>query len=143
MPIPSFVIYESEAEYRQHYIEAYCKAPVTTFDGYKVKFARSRFDHAFYKSSKRDGIKDCFSSERAERIDWIKHALEDPSSDLRVGWDKTRKRYDTNYRVAIIMGNYIVVISIVSKDTKEAYFVTAYLADKEALVKILRSPKWK
>lgn len=143
MSFPPLVRYESEAEYKEHYVRNYCITPVNTFDGYKVKFSRSKFDHAFYKSSQRNGIKDHFSEGRAERIDWIKYALENPSSDLRVGWDKVRKRYDPNYRVAIIMGNYIVVISISSKERKEAFFVTAYLADNDALVKIVRSPKWK
>lgn len=143
MSFPPLVKYESEAEYRKHYIETYCVTPVTTFDGYRVIFARARFDHAFYISTQRNEVKDDFSKDRAERIDWIKYALENPSSDLRVGWDKVRKRYDPNYRVAIIMGNYIVVISISSKERKEAFFVTAYLADNNALVKIVRSPKWK
>lgn len=142
MPYPPLVVYQSEAEYRKHYIETYCRTPITTSDGYKVKFDRSRFDHAFYKSSQRNEVKDYFSEERAERIDWIKYSLESSSCDLRAGWDKVKKQYDFNYRISI-MGNYIVVVSIIDRALKKARFITAYIADIRALVKITRSPKWK
>ena len=55
---------------------------------------------------------DTFSQMRAERIDWIRAALEDPKSERYVGWDKKRKRLDRRRRVTLVMGNYVVVIGI-------------------------------
>jgi hypothetical protein len=71
-----------------------------------------------------------FSTKRAERIDWIKAALEDPHSERYEGWDKQRKRYDPSRRVTLVMGNYVVVIAL--KGQQRADFVTAYVADTPA-----------
>jgi hypothetical protein len=114
-----------------------------TFDSYKVRFRKSIFEHAFYESTHRDKIKDMFSTKRAERMDWIKYALQDPNSDIRNGYDNKRKRFTINRRVTIISGNYIVIIRIKSRQLKEAEFITAYVADSQTTSqKILTSPKW-
>lgn len=141
MAYPPLVQYQTIDEYRAHYERVYCREPITTFDGIDVRFRKNRFGHCFYESSRRNQVKDKFSIQRAERIDWIKTALQDPDAELYVGWDGTRKRYDRNHRVTLVVGNYVVVIRL--SGTKKAQFVTAYVADSPStLQKIKGNPKW-
>ncbi len=131
-----------EDAYRQLYIDIYCDPakPILTFDGIQVAFFPDRFDHAFFESANRAmGDKSQFSRVRAERILWIKDTLEDPTADIREGWDKKNKSYDKSRRVAIVKGNYVVIIWIKSKT--QAKFITAYEADN-SIGKILASPRW-
>lgn len=127
---------------RQLFLQTYCNplSPIITFDGIEVKFFPDQFDHAFFESVNRKlADKTQFSLVRAERILWIKDTLEDPTADLRVGWDKKYKIYDKSYRVAVVKYNYVVIIWI--KDVKNGKFITAYEADK-SIGKILGSPVW-
>ncbi len=141
MAYPPLVQYQSVDEYRAHYERVYCRKPIITFDEIAVRFRKNRFGHCFYESTRRNQIKDTFSIQRAERIDWIKAALQDPDAELYVGWDGTRKRYDRNHRVTLVVGNYVVVIRLSSM--KSAQFVTAFVADSPStLQKIKRNPKW-
>jgi hypothetical protein len=96
-----------------------------------------------YESSKRNETKDVFSKERSERIDWIKATLESAGADLYQGWDKKRKRYDPNVRVAVVHEEFVVVIRMrrPGSGAREASFKTAYLADN-SISKIRGSPKW-
>jgi hypothetical protein len=138
---PPLVRYKNIGEYRTHYERIYCRGTITTFDGIAVRFRKSRFDHCFYESTKKNKVKDRFSMQRAERIDWIKTALKDPNAELHVGWDGKSKRYDPNRRVALVVDDFIVVIRLSSKKT--AQFVTAFVADSpNTLAKIKGSPKW-
>lgn len=119
----------------------YCKGNIKTFDDIRVFFKKEDFAHCFYESETfRD---DTFSKVRAERILWIKETLENPHADLRCGWISKHKNIDCNRRVAVVNGNYVVVISILQKkDGKlKAKFITAYVADK-SIHKILQLPKW-
>ena len=117
------------------------KHAVNTFDGFAVRFRKGRFNHCFFESSNRNGVKDKFSKKRAERIDWIKAALEDPNAELYMGWDKKKKRDDKRHRVALVVNDYVVVIRL--HNNKKAQFVTAYVADSlSTLNKIKRNPKW-
>ena len=147
MEYPPLVKYDSPVKYRQHFENIYCRKPIVTFDGIQVRFRKRDFNHCFFKSiASKD---DTFDQLRAERVDWIKTALEDHSSDLHVGWDKKKKRYDSRRRIAIVMNNYIVVIAI--KKDWDADFLTAYLADTvplkgqnfSTLELIKLGPKWK
>ena len=141
MAYPSLVSYRTVGEYRAHFERVYCQGPVTTFDGIAVRFRKNRFDHCFYESSQRNQAKDTFSTPRAEHIDWIKAALEDPNAELHVGWDGKKKRYDSSHRVALVVGDYVVVIRL--SGNQKAQFVTAYVADSPStLAKIKGSPKW-
>jgi hypothetical protein len=124
---PPLVRYATQAEYRVHFERVYCRAPIQTFDGIAVRFRKTDFDHCFFESSKRNRVKDRFSPRRAERVDWIKRALEDPHSERYQGWDRDQKAYDRNRRVTIVMGNYVVVIALVGP--RDADFVTAYVVD--------------
>ncbi len=141
MPFPPLRQLATSAEYRQHFENIYCRQPITTFDGIEVRFRKSKFNHCFFESTNRDGIKDKFSPQRAERIDWIKATLIDRNADLYQGWDKLKKQHDNGRRVAVVMGNYVVVIAITGP--KKADFTTAYLADSARSISLIRqSPKW-
>lgn len=141
MIYPPLVEYETTDEYRAHYERIYCGGPITTFDSIEVRFRKNRFKHSFFESSKRDKEKDVFSRQRAERIDWIKAALQDKSAELYVGWDKKHKRYDSKRRVTVIVKNYVVIIQLTGPG--KAQFITAYVADSESTITLIRSsPKW-
>ncbi|MBW1717250.1 MAG: hypothetical protein JRJ77_15745 [Deltaproteobacteria bacterium] len=105
MPYPSLARYKTEAQYRAHFERVYCSRAIVTFDGIPVRFKKKDFDHAFYESTLSKD--DAFSRKRAQRIDWIKAALEDPKSERYLGWDNKRKRYDRRRRVALVMGDYV------------------------------------
>ena len=127
MAYPSLVKYGTDNEYRVHYERVYCRGPIRTFDNIEVRFHKNRFDHCFFESTRRNQKKDKFSTLRAERIDWIKAALQDRNAELYVGWDKTRKRYDNSHRVTLVDRDYVVVIRLTGHG--KANFVTAYVAD--------------
>lgn len=138
---PSLVVYKTPAEYRSHFDRVYCRKPIMAFDGIEVRFRKSQFEHSFYESTMRNRVKDQFSKLRAERIDWIKAALQDPNAELYVGWDRERKRHDSSHRVTVVVNNYVVIVRL--KGLREANFVTAYVANSEVtLRKIRSSPKW-
>ena len=138
---------QSMTRYRTHFERVFCQGPVRTFDGIEVRFRKTDFDHCCFESSKQDGTKDTFSQKRAERLDWIKAALEDENAERYQGWDKHQKRYDPKRRVTLVMGDYVVVITLTGQN--RADFVTAYVADtpappgRESTVdKIRKGPKW-
>lgn len=145
MAYPPLVNYETIEEYRCHFEKVYCRRPIMTFDGIRVRFRKRDFNHCLYDSIReRDNT---FSRQRAMRIDWIKVALQDPDAELYVGWDNKRKRNVWNRRVALVMENYVVVIKIVGSDKAE--FHTAFVADppKEegqlsTIDKIRTNPRW-
>lgn len=143
MPLPPLVKYNSEEEYKQHYIENYCNATIFTFDNIRVDFYPRQFHDAFFESScKLKKTKDIFSKKRAKRIDWIKYALQDSKAELHVGWDRKKKRIDPKRRVCIIAGDYVVVIQM--KSQARAFFVTAFVADSLNTLREIRSMlKWK
>jgi hypothetical protein len=129
-------------EYRQIYIDEYCNVtvPIVTLDGIHVKFYPERFDHAFFESQNWEkGDKSIFSQERAERILWIKDALTDASAVLKLGWDKYSKSYSNDRRVAIVKGDYVVIIDLQSPN--KGKFNTAYIANN-SIGKILGGPDW-
>jgi len=147
MTYPPLLRLPSVAAYRAHFKNIYCRRPIVTFDGIEVRFRTSKFNHCFFESSRRDGNKDRFSAKRAERMDWIKVALQDAGAERYLGWDKTRRSYDRSRRVTVVMGNYVVVIEMTGKN--KADFVTAFVADTTAprgrrstLDLIKAGPKW-
>jgi hypothetical protein len=110
-----------------------------TFDGIPVRFRKRDFYHAFFESKRAKD--DSFSLTRAERMDWIKATLEDPDSERFIGWNNKSKRYDRKRRVAVVMGNYVVVIALSARG--QGHFITAFVADSEkTLEKIRKGPKW-
>ncbi len=65
--------------------------------------------------------------------------LQDSAAELRVGYDSSTKSYTRSRRVAIVNGDYVVIILLYKE--KHARFITAYVADN-SIDKILNSPKW-
>ena len=143
MSVPPKVCYATEQEYRTHFEQVYCQGPLVTFDGIPVRFRKSDFDHCMFESSQRNRVKDTFSRERAERMDWIKAALIDASADLRQGWDNKKRRVDPNRRVAIAHEDFTVIIQVRKRKTGDyaADFVTAYVAS-DSISKIRNKPGW-
>ncbi|MBF0427297.1 MAG: hypothetical protein HQL94_00105 [Magnetococcales bacterium] len=138
---PPLLKLPSEEMYRRHFEQTYCRGPIITFDEIMVRFRKRDFDHCCFESSMRNGVKDQFSDIRAERLDWISEALRDPNSDRFCGWDSQKKHHDRNRRVAVVMGDYIVVIALTG--AKKANFITAYVADTPtSLAKIKAGPRW-
>lgn len=124
-----------------HYKQLYCAGPIPTFDGIMVRFDKRDFLHLFFES-RRGEKKNEFSVRRAERIDWIKAALQDPAAELLQGYDKETKTYGPTRRVCVVSGNYVVIIVLTG--IKTADIVTAYVIDDpDVLAKLRGSPKWK
>lgn len=141
---PPLIKYNSINEYRAHYVNNYCNQQIFTFDGIRVYFKQNSFDHAFFESSCRNGIKDTQLSQiRAERIDWIKATLEHKHVKILQGWDSQSKLYCPNKRVNYIYEQFIVVIyiSLDKNNRLKGNFITCYQADS-SISKILRSPEW-
>jgi hypothetical protein len=144
---PQLLRLGSEAAYRSHFERIYCKSPIATFDKIQVRFHKRDFDHCCFESSLRNKTKDQFSQKRARRLEWIKAALEDPNSERYQGYDRRRDCYDPKRRVAVVMGNYVVIIAL--QKGKRANFVTAFVADTSpppgrmsTLDSIKNSPLW-
>lgn len=144
MSCPPLIKYRTIQEYRDHFKNKYCvfNGPVITFDSIAVYFYEDMFDHAFYESSNYRGNKDTFSSERAERIDWIEFVLKDDTAELYVGYNNKTKSYGNSRRVAIInQDDYVVVIQLTHG--KRARFITAFVADSPYTAQKIRSgQKW-
>jgi len=141
MAYPALVVYTTEIEYQKHFERIYCRGAIVTFDGIPIRFQKRNFAHAFFESVRSKD--DTFSRKRAERIDWIKAALQDSASERYIGWDSKKKRHDGSRRVTVVMGNYIVVIGL-NKQRNKGRFITAYVADSgRTIEKICNGPKWK
>ena len=80
--------------------------------------------------------KSILSLNRLEKIYWIEDALQDPYAILKKGCDNKKKEYFSDRRVAIVNGNYVVIIVFVG--FLIANFVTAY--EKNDMSKILNAP---
>lgn len=125
------------AEMRKIWADEYCQKEIETFDGVMVKFYEDMFDHIFYES--RDRIakdKSDISLNRLEKMLWIKETLQDNTAILKKGWDTKEKKYYEDRRVAIVKGNYVVIIRFTG--LLKAKLVTAY--EKEDIENILNSP---
>lgn len=131
-----------EVDLREIWRVEYCEQTIVTFDDIEVQFFDSMFDHCFYESdNRREKDKSILSLNRLEKIYWIKDALSDPEALLKVGWDSKSKSYTKSRRVALVKGNYVVIILLFSE--KKARFITAYeVNEAENLEKIKRSPDY-
>ncbi len=135
---PDRVELENESDYRKHFEASYCQGPIETFDGIFVRFKKPDFDHAFFESVVTND--DAFSRRRAERIDWIRWALQNPGAELFNGWINKKKRVAKRRRVAIVNGDYVVIIRITGP--ANAVFVTAFVADNVTVGKIRLNGRW-
>ena len=141
---PPLVKYSTEQEYKEHFERVYCVKTVQTFDGYQVRIFPDHFKHCMYESKNRQARdKSIFSSQRAQRIDWIKETLGDSGAQLYQGWDRDKRRIDPNTRVANAYDDYVVVIRFnkTRGGTWIADFKTAYVADSN-ISRIRSAPVW-
>ena len=128
---------EREEKMRALWCEEYCKVDIETFDGVKVRFYEDMFDHCFFESYNRiENDKSILSLNRLEKMLWIKEALQDSDAILKKGWNNKSKEYYTNRRVAIVKGNYVVIIRFTGY--LKAKLVTAY--EKNDIENILQAP---
>jgi hypothetical protein len=126
-----------EEKMRELWYNQYCQSDIETFDGVKVRFYEDMFDHSFYESSDRiKGDKSILSLNRLEKMLWIKDTLQDNKALLKKGWDKVKKKYSNNRRVAIVKGNYVVIIMFTGY--LRAKFITAF--EKNEIEIILQAP---
>lgn len=132
-----------EAAYQNHFERTFCRAVVVTHDGIRVFFAKKEFRHAFYESSKRDRVKDTFSLDRAQRMDWIIETLTNPAATRYQGYIRATKKYDPTRCVGVVLEDFVVVLSLslARGGCLKANFVTCYKADN-SIGKIQTSPLW-
>lgn len=127
----------SEEKLRQIWKDEYCRNDIETFDGVMVRFYEDMFDHIFFESADRiKKDKSILSYNRLEKMLWIKDTLQDKDAILKKGWDTKNKEYFKDRRVAIVKGNYVVIIRFTGK--LKAKLVTAY--EKNYIDNILNSP---
>jgi hypothetical protein len=127
----------SESEFRQIWKETYCKSGIQTFDKVIVSFYEDMFDHTFFESANRKKKdKSILSLNRLEKIYCIKDTLCDTNAILKKGWNNDEKKYFQDRRVAIVKGNYVVIIRFTG--LLKAKFVTAY--EKNDIENILKGP---
>ena len=129
-----------EQEMRKIWKEKYCLSEIETFDSVKVKFYENMFDHCFFESKDRiKKDKSILSLNRLEKMLWIKDTLQDNTALLKKGWDNKEKNYFTDRRVAIVKGNYVVIIRFTG--LLKAQLVSAY--EKNDIENILQGPDFK
>lgn len=127
----------SEAELRKIWSEEYCQKEIYTFDNVRVLFFDEMFDHVFFESSNRFmKDKEILTLNRLEKIHWIHDTLKDPDAILKKGWDAKKKEFYKDRRVAIVKGNYVVIIRFIGH--LRAKLVTAY--EKNDIENILNNP---
>ena len=144
-PSPPKVHYKMQGEYRAHFEQIYCQAPILTFDGIPVRFRKQHFEHCMFDSMRRNGVKDQFSRKRAERIDWIRETLVNPNSNPRQGWDTKNNCIDKSRRVSVVYERFVVIIRVWQKkdETLTAEFVTCFQADNDETIRSIRAkPRW-
>ncbi|MBE7632998.1 hypothetical protein [Tenacibaculum finnmarkense] len=128
---------ELEIKMRNQWKDVYCLCGIKTFDGIVVKFYEDMFDHCFYESrDRKHKDKSILSLNRLEKMLWIKDTLQDENAILKKGWDTQRKEYYKNRRVAVVKGNYVVIVMFTA--LLKAKFITAY--EKNDIDNILNSP---
>ncbi len=130
---------EREEKMRELWYAEYCNSDIETFDGVKVRFYEDMFEHCFFESyNRREKDKSILSLNRLEKILWIKDTLQDNNAILKKGWNNQDKEYYTDRRVAIVKGNYVVVIRFTGY--LKAKLVTAY--EKNDIENILQGPNF-
>lgn len=138
----------TEDEYRTYFYENYCRRPIRMplNDGTTIPvfFKPDDFDHAFFESSQRDGVKDSFSQARSGHMDAIARILQDAGATRLQGWDKARGRHDPGRCVTVVLDDEFVIIirlRLTQQATLKANFVTCFVADN-SFAKIAKAPAW-
>lgn len=135
-----------ESAYREYFHANFTKAPLrlTLADGHaKIYFSKSDFNHAFFESTDRNGIKDEFSRTRAERMDDIPAALLDTKAIRHAGWNKRDRAYSHGRCVCLALDDFVVVVRLrlTTTDDLAGRFVTCFVADN-SIGKIRKAPLW-
>jgi hypothetical protein len=143
---PALLQLPDEQAYKKHYTQNFCAAPAifaTAGGDVRVYFAGRAFEHAFFESTRRDGAKDVFSTERASRMPLIHHVLAESTSDRFAGWDSKKQTHDNARCVSVASGDFVVVIRLGTNQRDELHgkFVTCYVADN-SIAKIRSGPVW-
>lgn len=126
----------NETDMRTIWKDEYCQAPIVTFDSVEVRCYEDMFDHIFYESANnQQKDKSILSLNRLQKIYWIKETLQDATAILKKGWNSKEKKPYNNRRVAIVKGNYVVIIRFTG--LLKAKLVTAY--EKNDIENILNS----
>lgn len=136
----------TEAEYRSHFVSEFTRAPLafqTSQGRAPIYFSASQFDHAFFESTLRDGAKDAFSWQRAERMDDIKVVLADRSVPRHAGWDARSRSHSHTRCVSIALDEFVVIVrlGLTRNGFLRGNFVTCYVADN-SIGKIRAAPTW-
>lgn len=136
---------ELKEKYRQVYIEEYVEQKIYNFQGKRVIFAYSQFDHAFSESSDYKtsmGVHDKpFSKKRAKYILWIKKVLSIDSGQVEYSFEhrsemRTKKGKQVVVRIyAVVEEKYVVVLD---QKGDELYFITALPHDKSSYQKMIK-----
>ena len=141
MLLPPLLYRPDAAAYRMHFIRHYCMTPVVTFDSISVEFFPEVFEHAFYRDSNPTANdKAVFDLARAQRLNWIRAVLEEPTCNL---YRRTMPGHRTR-RIALEPTTpYAVIIQIDTRSLTRARFITAYIVDStRALQGMISNPRW-
>jgi hypothetical protein len=137
-----------EQAYRSHYHAEFCSAPVmmnTSSGQIPVYFDPNTFDHAFFESANRDGVKDKdFSLTRACRMPLIVTALTGPGNEQFAGYDKKSKQVGHARIVCVVTAEDFVVVvrlGLTAAGTLRGNFVTCFYADN-SIQKVRSNPLW-
>ena len=129
-----------EQDYRDHYKQHYLnQSPIKTFDDIGVSFKLANLMELIRKDPGPNLPRE-FCPQRAERLDWIKVALQDAGAGLYFGYDHKAKVVDYNRRIAIVDFNYAVIIRMTGE--KRAAMLTAYPMDSGPLALAKSNPVW-
>ena len=138
---PALLKLSSEAEYREHFHRTYAQGgPITTYDGIEVRFYDNQFNHAFYMSPTRGGGKTAFDRPRAEKMDWIRWGLANPSLEV---YRRTMESGAVRRVILEPTVPYVIVCELLPTDPTKAVFITAYIVTDLETVRLVRSnPTW-
>ena len=138
MPTPPLLTLSLESDYREYFINKYCKSPVITHDTISIRFKVNIFDHAFFENNDQS-----FSFRRATRMDWIEDALTNSCYPSYHGWDNKKMVYLKKRRVTLYDNNFLVVTEVFNNGIR-GEFITAYTANQNKINMIRsKSPLWR
>lgn len=127
-----------ELEYRKKFENLYCSGPLCTHDGIMVRFRREDFDHCCFETVNKKKTK-TFSMNRAQRLHWIKIAIESETAKRYKGYNSKKKKVDP-YRLVLLLGREHYAVILTLKPNRKAVFITAYPTTTKTEEKIMNRP---